>query len=201
LEICQYHHNSQGGKGNISRLRLRSNSFHIFRIILNVAFYIGLSPIKILSNESDSVRISKLTKRRKVTFIIVDMQAKTTLLSLSTFSDFLWTHVLPHTIQNVRRNCNRIKKLELIRLKRIITKTFANFAAICRHSLVLHFAKNVWLQSRQAYENVPNCAKTCTFFAFPLKTKATVHIGKKKLLFKLKLKLNIHSSLTTLYYF
>jgi hypothetical protein len=182
LEICQYHHNSQGGKANISRLRLRSNSFHIFRIILNVAFYIGLSPIKLLSNESDSVRISKSTKRRKVTFIVLDMQEKTTLLCLSTFSDFLWTHVLPHTIQNVRRNCNRIKKLELIRLKRIITKTFANFAAICRHSLVLHFAKNVWLQSRQVYENVPNCAKTFAFFPFPIKTKATVRIGKKEVI-------------------
>jgi hypothetical protein len=50
----------------ISRLRLRSNSFHIFRIILNVAFYIGMSPIKILSNEMQTLRISKLTKRRKV---------------------------------------------------------------------------------------------------------------------------------------
>jgi hypothetical protein len=124
------------------------------------------------------------------------MQAKTTLLSLSTFSDFLWTHVLPHTIQNVRRDCNRIKKLELIRLKRILTKTFANFAAVCRHSLVLHFAKNLWLQSRQAYENVPNCAKTCAFFPFYIKTKATVHIGKQKLLGKIKQKQNIHSSLT-----
>jgi hypothetical protein len=72
LEVSKFH-SFCGGKANN---RLRSNSFQIFRIIWNVAFYIGLSPIKILSNESDSVRISKLTKRRKVTFIIVDMQAK-----------------------------------------------------------------------------------------------------------------------------